>query len=124
LMESPHMIVEPGAPIHKLGVHLFALDRSGVAYHVQRVCHLLHDFLWRKIGSMEVNREVRQSHLIESMEHNIQRGSFFRHKQDTLSDRCEAGNQISNRLALACPGWPVHDSILARQYICYCALLA
>jgi hypothetical protein len=91
-----YVVVEAFTAVYKLAMDLLALNRSGVAHHVQCASDLLHDFLWRKIGSMQIDRKVREANLVKPTQYYIQRSAFFRHKQNALPRSCQTRDQMPN----------------------------
>jgi hypothetical protein len=59
-----HVLVQAIPPIHELGVNSLAIDGYCLPDDFQCVCHLLHHLLWRKVSSMENNRQVSKADLL------------------------------------------------------------
>ena len=66
-------------------------------------------FLLAGIVAVTVQREVAQVPLVESLFHDLQRGGFLAHKQDRLPISQALGNDVGNRLTLACSRRPVEN---------------
>src|SRR5262249_37205349 len=77
--------------------------------------HGLGNLSFARHTAVQIEDQIVEAHLLEALEHGIDRGPFLSDEQDSLAAGHQRGDEVGDRLTLARSGWALDNEVLAGE---------